>query len=102
MTNELNEMDLPKTVEELANELKVSERTIRRAAEKLGIDVNDSTVTDIKMPNGGVREVRKLSFTKADADMIAAELSVHHNLKDNTAVVNNTKEMIKGTAQSYL
>ena len=87
--------DLPKTVEELAKELNVTEMTIRNTAKKLGIYDSKSTFSDIKMPNGGVRTVKKLSFTKADSDMISATLSVHHNLKDNSVVMNNTIEQIK-------
>lgn len=111
MTKELsNEMNLPKTVEELANELNVSEMTIRNTANKLGILMSPSTCTVQKsihisshgQDTGKTRTVHQVAFTKADADMISAELSMHHNLKDNTVVVDNTKEMIKDSAQSYL
>ena len=98
-----NVKDLPKTVEELAKELNVSENTVRETAKKLGILMSSSTCTVQKsihitshgQDTGKTRTISQVAFTKAEADMISATLSVHHNLKDNSVVMNNTIEQIK-------
>lgn len=62
------------TTKELAETLKVAEKTIRRTAEKLRID---STVHPFKT-NGGVQNI--VCYTEQQATAIKQEIQKHHNL----------------------